>query len=361
MLKNKIAYALLFLFGVYFVIVYDEYISLLIFCGIIFVPILSWVLLQFMAFSLSLEIENKEEIIKKGTQTEIMLHLKNHSFLPIAKAEIYLQYKNYFAAGITKEKISVFVDSKKTQSVQCRLLAPHCGQIEVSCKKVVVYDYFRIFCRKKKTNALMAVMVLPDVHPMHVALEQKEWMDEIENPEYSQDKPGDDPSEVFQVRPYRQGDKQHRIHWKLSSKRKQFMVKEFSLPIAGTSAVLLDFFQPMRTVSVYDMMDELYEIVFSLSYALLEKQEEHKIVWFDSEEGEIQDIMIREENDLYSVAEQWARIKPYAEQNEFIRRIGMEKGITSAKSLYYVGMGSVQNFQEYALLPQKVELDIMKN
>ena len=49
-----------------------------------------------------------------------------------------------------------------------------------------------------------------------------------ENDSYSREKEGDDPSEVFDIRPMRPGDRMQQVHWKLTARTGEMMVKVFS-------------------------------------------------------------------------------------------------------------------------------------
>ena len=52
--------------------------------------------------------------------------------------------------------------------------------------------------------------------------------------------PGDDPSEIFGVREFRAGDKMQSIHWKLSAKSDDLLVRENSQPKACPLVFLLE-------------------------------------------------------------------------------------------------------------------------
>ena len=86
---------------------------------------------------------------------------------------------------------------------------------------------------EKQTAVLPAMPLPPDWRPGAVPTD--------EDPEYSKVKPGDDPSEIFDFHSYREGDPIARIHWKLSSKHDELMVKEFSLPLPGKVLCLPDY------------------------------------------------------------------------------------------------------------------------
>lgn len=58
---------------------------------------------------------------------------------------------------------------------------------------------------------------------------------------YSGERRGDDPSELYQVRPYRAMDSVRDIHWKLTAKENQLMVKEHGFPLGCVILIWIDF------------------------------------------------------------------------------------------------------------------------
>ena len=57
---------------------------------------------------------------------------------------------------------------------------------------------------------------------------------------YDDIRPGYDPSELFDVREFQNGDRLQSVHWKLSARTDELMVKENSLPKACAVAIVAD-------------------------------------------------------------------------------------------------------------------------
>ena len=77
---------------------------------------------------------------------------------------------------------------------------------------------------------------------------------------------GEDRSEVYQLREYRPGDDIRQIHWKLSSKLDELILKEASQPESRSLLVFWD----KRTGGNPQQMDALAEVVSSAGMALLQ-------------------------------------------------------------------------------------------
>ena len=109
---------------------------------------------------------------------------------------------------------------------------------------------------------------------------------------FSKEKPGDDPSELFDIRPYREGDQLSRIHFKLSSKYEETMVKEMSLPISvGTLLLLEQNGSPSEN-------ERLLDITASLSFSLTQQNFHHRICWSDLNQLKEKEAVILEEADF---------------------------------------------------------------
>ena len=92
-------------------------------------------------------------------------------------------------------------------------------------------------------------VLLPGGVPPALALGEQPLPDG-EGDKYSPHKPGDDPTELFGLRPYREGDRLSRIHWKLSQKTGQTLVKELGLPVSERVLFLLDLTGPGEEISL---------------------------------------------------------------------------------------------------------------
>ena len=82
----------------------------------------------------------------------------------------------------------------------------------------------------------------------------------MESDLYSTQKPGSDPSETFGLREYMPGDSLHSVHWKLSAKSGQWMVRQCSAPLSHSIVLLIEFFKPSDPSST--PLDTLLDCTF---------------------------------------------------------------------------------------------------
>jgi len=123
----------------------------------------------------------------------------------------------------------------------------------------------------------------------------------VDGEEYDQHKSGDDPSETFQVREFRDGDSLQRVHWKLSAKAGTLMTRELGRPVGCTVLLLADTRIQAKEGEFPERMDALLRIVVSLSFSLQQAALWHHVAWLE-EEG-IRRAAVREEEQVYEMAE----------------------------------------------------------
>jgi hypothetical protein len=99
---------------------------------------------------------------------------------------------------------------------------------------------------------------------------------------YSQSRAGGDPSEVFALREYRDGDMQNRIHWKLSSRSDEFIVKEPSEQVNSRVLIIPD----LPSCKTDADADGVLDVFASISYFLARERLPYSALMFIEELSE---------------------------------------------------------------------------
>lgn len=104
-------------------------------------------------------------------------------------------------------------------------LAAHCGEVALRVRSCRVYDMLGIFFLPVKTTLTRQIAVYP--FPQKPALLPDEGQTVIGY----RPKSGGGFSDDYELRPYQDGDSPRMIHWKLSSRSDDLIVREPSLPV----------------------------------------------------------------------------------------------------------------------------------
>lgn len=240
----------------------------------------------------------------KGEEIPVEIHVENKSFLPVCGVRVVVEYEN-MSAGRTEHRIvREHVAGKGYIVIRVNARSEYSGCVRFCINKVRVGDYLHLFSwPARRTNRSLPysevkVDVLPDmVHiPVEVTARTRNFL--ADSSEYETDRGGDDPSEVFQIREYRGGDRIRQIHWKMSARTDQLMVKEYSMPKGCKVLLLLDPAKPCENSVQADLF---YEMAASVSISLLEAGCAHCAAWRDSDEGNIVKRSIQREEDVYEM------------------------------------------------------------
>ena len=177
-----------------------------------------------------------------------------------------------------------------------RIASPHCGRLRVEIHRAEIADPLNLFRKKICLTESAAALILPDAFEIAVELAQHD-LPNPESDDYSPDRPGGDPSELFGIRNYREGDAMKSIHWKLSEKYDRTVVHEASLPVSHAILLLLDNC-PKAAVNPDDVCAAC-EALISCSLALADAGVPHRIAWINRELGILETRDIAQTDDLY--------------------------------------------------------------
>ena len=109
---------------------------------------------------------------------------------------------------------------------------PHSGLITVSTERAEIRDVFGLCCFAVRADCAQPVFVPPISFPACVTLDASP-AHAREDSRFSAVRRGEDFGETQSVRPYAAGDPVRQIHWKLSAKMGQTLLREIGLPQTG--------------------------------------------------------------------------------------------------------------------------------
>ncbi|NLY48539.1 MAG: DUF58 domain-containing protein [Clostridiales bacterium] len=300
MLRNKFKYIVILLLAGWLAVLYDDYHTWILFLVTAAVPLVMLETLIYTSRMLSFELVSSTHVVNRGDDVPVSVQITNSAFLPIPNIRITLACYNSFSGGTysCREEICACVDKRSTTTLTMNLSSMHMGNIYVAITKVRVYDYLRLFSFRKRKETGIKVAVLPAFHETTEDYLKYSPKIQVESDIFSPFKAGDDPSEVFEIREYREGDRFSRIHWKLSIKQNHLMIKDFSEPMNCSVAILADLRIP-KGENELDMADSILECALSLSYSFMLKGHIHYLAWYDKNIGMCRRVRVAKEEDLF--------------------------------------------------------------
>lgn len=155
-----------------------------------------------------------ERVLRKQNAI-VSLRVDTYKYFPTGKIVIVCH-------AINQKEKKKYVFEKNTVDTYLEIPMLHCGMHTITIEMECYYDILHLLFSKRKQEISKEVMVYPllkDNNDLQLAPLVQESMSSTIGQE------GQDYSEVFDIRGYRQGDTLRHMHWKLSMKKSELLVK----------------------------------------------------------------------------------------------------------------------------------------
>lgn len=276
MSSRRLVYLTGLLMGVVFHSLYGQYLS--------FILLRFLMALPFVSLLVSLPAMLRVRVLllasgasPRGDGAAARLRIDSRFFLPVGCLSLSFAGENKFTGDPVEKKKFRYWGVLRAEE-ELTLPSDRCGVISCSLGRIWAWDYMGIFALpvKRCDPAIYTVLPLPQ-KPTPV-------------PELDQDsaltlkpKPGGGYSEEHELRPYRQGDPLNVIHWKLSSKLDETIVREPQL--MKRKRITLSITPQKNQKELESQLDQL----LYLSTELIEKGIPHRISFGAHREAYIKD------------------------------------------------------------------------
>lgn len=267
----RVLYLILLLGCGLFYVLYQDTLSLLTLAAVVIFPLISLIMLLITAFSAKFGVvcENRSGVCEKGSIIRFRVWVKNPSFLPAQSVTLNFSVKNSFGGGEKRLSAVIALPAFGSGGASAAVRSEHCGNIIFTPEYAVFHDLFRLFRIKRRLGKPVGICVLPRLSPTdEISENQAECLSD--GAEFSVSVSGDDPSEIFDIREYRDGDPQNRILHKLSARYENLLVRELSQPADKRLYLFADSFFSGNTEEKLAECDRMLCALCSVSAAFLE-------------------------------------------------------------------------------------------
>ncbi len=284
MLFNRIMYFLLIVLTIIFNIFFDGYLAFFVFMFVILLPVLSFISLFFLKKQLNIQVSALKPMNTRGNKSVVRIILSTKLKLPSGKARLRICYSNGFTDDAGRDYIYI-TPSFEVHTVDLLYNSLHSGSLVFTVDEVRVYDFLMLFSLKAKIrdNNSCSITVLPSAGSIAVPSSIRSETAGESN-EYSKRFAGDDPSEIFDIRDYREGDRIRRIHRWLSEKYNTIIVKDFGEPISESVLILVDFSENA------DFSESILDLLYGVINILLKNDIKPCVKWYGAEQGKINEF-----------------------------------------------------------------------
>ena len=201
----------------------------------VLVPLSFWVAWRLTDFVTG-TVVFENETVRQGEETEVVFSITNSSWLCALRGTWLLTIGNAFYQTFDSQKLLLSVPPRGKKHYQMTVTLTNLGRIVFACNDFFITDFLGIFAIHTGCTIENRLFVLPQSDGS-LQEEIPDTYSGVAELSESQRK-GSDYSEVSDIRTYQPGDRPRDIHWKLSARQPELMVKE-RVSLSGSEHVLL--------------------------------------------------------------------------------------------------------------------------
>lgn len=262
---------------------------------IVFGPAASILLLRFSRDLPQAQAVLPANRVGRGTEFSFDIRVNNSSKFFAFTADVTYSWKNLFTGYSEQQTQRLWVAPGNGAEIRQLLSSRYAGRVEVRIETFEIFDLFHMFRLQSCDRTNASVTVWPafserDGEEIHSYVEGFPKENETK-------KRGTDYNPDYEIREYIPGDELKSIHWKLSAKQEQLMVRERLASGREKINVLLPLGEDRQE------NDGLMEAVYAVCRLLLQKEYPIQLYW-PGRGDELQGRFLAEQGELEHVLEE---------------------------------------------------------
>ena len=236
--RRALLWPLLLTAGFLFAQFYQNPISHIAFWGILFLPLLPALQIFLSVLSLKISFFSETDMTEKGKPVACRLQIKNRGPFPIPFVRGQLLLPDDSGASVEAEAFLTALPPFSEKKIERQVLFAYRGSYPVGLGSLALSDSLRLVSYYPRRETLSKISVLP----RRIAFPGGEFGSGKQKETTAMFVPGAvDTVPTSNTRLYQPGDRPQMIHWKLSSKTDELLVRE-ERPLTGrTVALFCDF------------------------------------------------------------------------------------------------------------------------
>lgn len=274
--KNIIVSVVLIIILTALMILFSEYSSTLPLRIIISVSIIEYIIFRILSRKVDIKLKSDNPYIVREEKVSVSAVINKRSIYPYKKVEFNLKYKSKYGQGECNRRIVLELNDNRIESKKVVTESLPCGYTTFTIENAYIYDilgFGSVSINNISEN--VNVMVMPTPKPIDIDLPKMPFVSGDESEIFHEDR-GRDSSETFEIREFHDGDSMNRIHWKLSSKTDELMIRD---SIAAIETNIYVYFDLSKRINI----DEELEKSISIAYKMRNLGYAFYIMWFDKD------------------------------------------------------------------------------
>ena len=253
---------------------------------------------RYLRKNVSAEFIKRHEPAREKTETACRIAIRNVGKLPANRCQLRFRFCYFGDNKIKTAKLYCGAD-KGSSETELLVKAEHCGLVQVRLDRIRVYDYLGLFSAGKAADMTMDVAVFPSEQALRIVMPESVYGAEGLS-EYTVNRPGEAKDEIRQIREYRTGDSNRRIHWNQSARTDKLWIKEYERETDTRAELMVT----AETGMTAEGLGRFYRLLSAVVLGLLKNIGLVNVSWYDDEKkafvsaevtdsGQCRDMLLR--------------------------------------------------------------------
>lgn len=237
MARNRVLYIIAAVCCLAFSMLYRENISAVLLAAVAAYPVLAAITVFLLLKLVKADFSESMLTSEKGTGFELIIDAENRCILPCVPMEMVCDLPDEDTGLVCEKKIFVTLPPLGKTALSLNCMNRYRGKYIFKVKSVSVYDPLKIIRLTKKGKSSVTAVFVPR------KLNISEIKDYYGNENFSarRQNANENKEDFSHVRDYIQGENAQLVHWKLTAKQDELMIKQFDSINDRKALVLCDF------------------------------------------------------------------------------------------------------------------------
>ncbi len=276
MWKHRIWYLAVVIAALISYLAADRQEPLVLLCILVVTPFLS-AALQWTAMRGIQVVTDVPGTCRMGQEISVGFGLRRKSRMPLGTVRMQVVFENVLYGD--KSTAEVWLQPSEQEDMRFVYLfkAVDCGNVKIHVPVIECRDLLGLFRFRRPAGISEEILIYPPEIQINSELLQKPESKSF-GEMYDQDRKGQDVSEISGLREYVPGDSMNSIHWKLSGKLDQLIVREFGKPSHYNTLILYEMMKKSGETKIPNSYNNaVLALTVSLSLSMLKLNLEHNV------------------------------------------------------------------------------------
>lgn len=228
----------------------------------------------------------------------VKLGIERKGIVPLVGIKVKMSVRNSMTGRKCRKWLKPECTGDKDMTWVYPLAFCRAGNYEISLDRVRMYDMTGLLYGTIRVKSKGKIVVLPSMYDVPVQLTAATRNFYGESEVYDPYRRGDDSGEVLDYREYRAGDRLQNVHWKMTARKDEMIVKEHAASKGCPVVLVLDFHSKV-TEKNYSAMTQFLDVAASLSCSIMDAGCCHYVAWYDAGEGNLVRVRVDDEESLF--------------------------------------------------------------